>query len=75
MLSQKDNLMISEVGPGTPAGNWLRRYWHAIAVSDRWDGIRTHWNYDAPLSFDGEPGNVGSWSDRLGNFRGEPTAI
>ena len=75
MLSQPDNQTITEVGPGTPAGNWLRRYWQAVAVSDRWDGIRTHWDYDAPLSFDGEPGTVGGWSDRLGNFRGEPTPI
>ena len=34
-----------------------------------------HWNYDAPLSFGGERGTVGGWSNRLGNFRDEPTAI
>jgi nitrite reductase/ring-hydroxylating ferredoxin subunit len=75
MLSPEDNIRITQVGPGTPAGAWLRRFWHPIAISDRWDGIRTHWDYDRPLTFDGEPGTVGSWADRLGNFRGKPTAV
>jgi phenylpropionate dioxygenase-like ring-hydroxylating dioxygenase large terminal subunit len=25
--------LITEVGPGTPCGEWMRRYWHPIAVS------------------------------------------
>lgn len=75
MLSVEENRMIAEVGPGTPAGEWLRRYWHPIAVSDRWDGIRTHWDYARPLTFNGEPGTAGSWADRLGNFTGKPTAV
>jgi phenylpropionate dioxygenase-like ring-hydroxylating dioxygenase large terminal subunit len=25
---------ISEVGPGTPCGEWLRRYWHPVAPSE-----------------------------------------
>jgi len=24
---------ITEVGPGTPCGEWMRRYWHPVAVS------------------------------------------
>ena len=28
MLSAKDNDYMSRVGPGTPMGNYLRRYWH-----------------------------------------------
>ncbi|MFM9971648.1 MAG: Rieske 2Fe-2S domain-containing protein [Burkholderiales bacterium] len=24
---------LTEVGPGTPCGEWLRRYWHPVAVS------------------------------------------
>ena len=30
MLSKQDNETMTRVGPGTPAGNLLRRYWHAI---------------------------------------------
>ncbi|HEX9442695.1 MAG TPA: Rieske 2Fe-2S domain-containing protein [Candidatus Binatia bacterium] len=30
MLSRQDNETMTRVGPGTPAGNLLRRYWHAI---------------------------------------------
>lgn len=75
MLSTRDNRRITQVGPGTPGGEWLRRFWHPIAVSDRWDGIRTHWDYQRPLTFNDEPGTVGSWADRLGNFKGDPMPV
>jgi nitrite reductase/ring-hydroxylating ferredoxin subunit len=75
MLERENNIRMTQVGPGTPAGDWLRRFWHPIAISDAWDGARTHWDYAAPLAFDGEAGTVGSWSDRLGNFTGGPTAV
>jgi 5,5'-dehydrodivanillate O-demethylase len=32
MLSKADNELLTRVGPGTPAGELLRRYWHPIAV-------------------------------------------
>ncbi len=31
MLSQEENDLLTRVGPGTPAGKLLRRYWHAVA--------------------------------------------
>src|SRR5215467_8043602 len=30
-LSHEENEMLTRVGPGTPAGEMLRRYWHPIA--------------------------------------------
>jgi 5,5'-dehydrodivanillate O-demethylase oxygenase subunit len=33
MLSQEENDTLARVGPGTPAGRLLRRYWHVIAAS------------------------------------------
>lgn len=75
MLAADENKRLTEVGPGTPAGDWLRRFWHPIAISDRWDGLRTHWDYDRKLNFEGEPGTVGDWGDRLGNFHGNPTPV
>ncbi|MBM4299119.1 MAG: Rieske 2Fe-2S domain-containing protein, partial [Deltaproteobacteria bacterium] len=33
MLSKKENAKLALVGPGTPAGKLLRRYWHPIAVA------------------------------------------
>lgn len=33
MLTQEANDRLTRVGPGTPMGNLLRRYWHAIAAS------------------------------------------
>src|SRR5487761_615134 len=33
MLSAKDNEMLCQVGPGTPMGELLRRYWQVVGVS------------------------------------------
>ena len=33
MLSKKENQILTRVGPGTPAGELLRRYWHPVAVA------------------------------------------
>ena len=30
MLSQEQNELLTRVGPGTPMGELLRRYWHPI---------------------------------------------
>jgi 5,5'-dehydrodivanillate O-demethylase len=32
MLSQEENQTLTQVGPGTPMGNFLRRYWHPVAA-------------------------------------------
>ncbi len=37
MLGKEDNLLISSVGPGTPGGELLRRYWHPIAAAGELD--------------------------------------
>lgn len=31
MLSEEKNRLLTQVGPGTPMGDYLRRYWHPIA--------------------------------------------
>jgi 5,5'-dehydrodivanillate O-demethylase oxygenase subunit len=33
MLTKEENELLTRVGPGTPAGELLRRYWHPIAVA------------------------------------------
>jgi len=32
MITAEENEMLTKVGPGTPAGELLRRYWHPIAI-------------------------------------------
>lgn len=32
---QAHDAELTEVGAGTPCGEWMRRYWHPIAVSDK----------------------------------------
>ena len=33
MLTQQENDLLTRVGPGTPAGELLRRFWHPIAIA------------------------------------------
>src|SRR3954467_11768133 len=33
MLSKEDNETLTRVGPGTPMGELMRRYWHPIAAA------------------------------------------
>jgi hypothetical protein len=34
MLTPEENEMLTRVGPGTPAGELLRRYWHPVAIAE-----------------------------------------
>jgi 5,5'-dehydrodivanillate O-demethylase len=34
MLSQEENTLLTSVGPGTPMGEVLRRYWHPVGCSE-----------------------------------------
>src|SRR5712691_1149068 len=33
MLTREENEMLTRVGPGTPCGELMRRYWHPIAAT------------------------------------------
>lgn len=37
MLSEDKNRLLTEVGPGKPMGEYLRRYWHPVAGADEFD--------------------------------------
>ncbi|ETX07058.1 MAG: hypothetical protein ETSY2_13410 [Candidatus Entotheonella gemina] len=37
MLTQEENEMLTRVGPGTPCGELMRRYWHPIAATVQLD--------------------------------------
>ena len=34
MLTAEENTLLTQVGPGTPAGELLRRYWHPVAIAE-----------------------------------------
>src|ERR1700751_510381 len=34
MLTQEENRLITQTGPGTPGGALMRCYWHPVALSD-----------------------------------------
>src|SRR5437867_7703606 len=67
MLTQEQNDYLTRVGPGTPAGNVLRRYWHPVALaSDLTPESPTKFirvlGEDLVL-FKDKPGNVGLIQD------------
>jgi len=33
MLTQEENEILTRVGPGTPAGELLRRYWQPVVIA------------------------------------------
>jgi 5,5'-dehydrodivanillate O-demethylase oxygenase subunit len=33
MLTREENELLTRIGPGTPAGELLRRYWHVVAAA------------------------------------------
>ena len=37
MLTQQENERLTQVGPGTPMGELMRRYWHPIAAAAEMD--------------------------------------
>lgn len=61
MLTREENERITRVGPGTPMGELLRRYWHPVGgvveMDDRWT---------MPVQLLGE--NLVLFKDRTGKF-------
>ncbi len=56
MLSTKDNEYLSRVAPGTPMGNWIRRFWTPLLLSEE-------------LEADGAPKEVRMYGEDLAVFR------
>ena len=38
MLTAEENELLTRVGPGTPMGDLLRRYWHPVAARAELEG-------------------------------------
>jgi 5,5'-dehydrodivanillate O-demethylase len=70
MLTAEDNARLTRVGPGTPMGNLLRRYWHpflaAGAMEGRWTKRVRLLGEDLVLFKDRSSTTRGTGSGRLG---------
>src|ERR1041384_513242 len=42
MLTAEQNELLTRIGPGTPCGELMRRYWHPIAAASELEGNK--WN-------------------------------
>jgi hypothetical protein len=52
MLTPEENELLTRVGPGTPAGAMLRRYWWPVGFSEfqcatDWVGVKETWSLTA----------------------------
>ncbi len=61
MLSEEQNRRVTQVGPGTPMGELLRRYWHPIAGVSEFDALD-----HKPIRLFGE--DLVLYKDLSGNF-------
>ena len=61
MLSEEKNRQLTEVGPGTPMGELMRRYWHPVAAVSEFDGKATK-----PVRLMGE--DLVLYKDLSGNY-------
>lgn len=61
MLSAEKNRLLTEVGPGTPMGNYLRRYWHPVAGESEFEDKSIR-----PIRLFGE--DLVLYKDLSGNF-------
>jgi hypothetical protein len=39
-MRAEDNRKLTETGPGTPGGSWMRLYWQPVALSEELDTER-----------------------------------
>ena len=73
MVSPEINRILTQSGPGTPAGHVLRQYWQPAALAEELDGDRpavpvTLMNEELVLFAD-ELGQIGLINHRLGAAR------
>ncbi len=62
MISREQNELMTRVGPGTPAGRLLRRYWQPVALVDEMQGARPV----KPVRIFGEDLVLFKYQDRYG---------
>jgi 5,5'-dehydrodivanillate O-demethylase len=74
-MAPAEQQLLTQIGKGTPAGDWLRCYWQAIAVSDRCDGVRADLKLEERVSFDGRTATVSELGREVGTFKGKPMRV
>ena len=68
MLTKEENEMLTQVGPGTPAGELLRRYWLPVGVASELTAENPTQTVqilgETLVLFRDKSGNVGLLNDR-----------
>jgi 5,5'-dehydrodivanillate O-demethylase len=75
MLSAHENALLTQVGPESDCGKWLRCFWFPIALSDRWDGPRAQLQLDDPMMFNNVAGTPTEFGEKFATFSGTPMAV
>jgi 5,5'-dehydrodivanillate O-demethylase oxygenase subunit len=74
-MSPADQQLFTQVSRGTPAGDWLRCYWHAIAISDRCKDLRADLKLEEKVAFDNRTATVSDLGQEFGVFKGKPMKV
>jgi 5,5'-dehydrodivanillate O-demethylase len=75
MMTREENDILTQVGKGTPCGEWLRCFWFPIAVSDAWKGYGGRLELHEPMNFRGQTGTPTSFGEQYGTFKGKPMRV
>lgn len=75
MLSPEDNELLTQVGPDSDCGRWLRSFWFPVAISDRWDGPSAQLELEEPFVYGDKAGTARSFGEAVGTFRGAPLGV
>jgi 5,5'-dehydrodivanillate O-demethylase len=75
MLSAEDQELLTQVGPDSDCGQWLRSFWFPVAISDQWDGYTAQLELNEPLTWKGQAGTATSVGEEVGTFTGDPLGI
>ena len=75
MLSAAENQTLTQVGPGSDCGKWLRSFWFPIAISDNWEGPTAQLQLNEPFVYDDRAGTATSFGQEAGTFHGQPMAV
>src|SRR3954462_8987361 len=74
-MSPAEQEAFTQIDRGTPAGDWLRCYWQAIAISGQCKDLRADLKLEEQVSFDGRTASASQWGQEVGTFKGKPMRV
>ena len=74
-MSPADQQLFTGIARGTPAGDWLRCFWHAIAISDQCKDLRADLKLAERVTFGDKTATASELGQEFGTFKGKPMRV